>query len=343
MNLEQTKPFSWLRLSYHGLAWLSYVGGMMLLNADWQDPWFTLGSVLIHTLFLMALVYLNMGYLLPRYFGQQRFGVYFFWLFFYTLAATPLQLLCLYWQMSGKAWAQYQLIQNQALHWFVLLLGTLSSTAFKITKEWLQQQRIRKDLETRNLQSELSFLRAQIHPHFLFNTLNSIYALALQKSDKAPDMILRLSEMLRYMLYECSEPRVPLDKEIQYIRNYLTMEHLRHGDKARIYFESDADHTRYPIAPLLLSPFLENSFKHGLDQQIEAAFVEAELYVEQGVLEFTVRNSKRSEPIKQKPQSGGIGLTNLRRRLQLLYPNAHELEVKDLGEMYVAYLKIHLI
>ena len=257
-------------------------------------------------------------------------------------------MICLYWQMQEQPSAQIQLIQNQLSHWLVLFLGGSSSTVFVIVKEWIQSQRIRKDLEYKSLQAELSFLRSQIQPHFLFNTLNSIYALSLKKSDTAPEMILRLSEMLRYMLYDCGESKVALSSELRYLHNYLALEALRHGQAVAISLDTDLDREDYTIAPLLLIPFLENAFKHGLHHRLEDAFVEAELYVEQGQLEFIVRNaaapaSAKALPKVGKVNQGGIGLKNVRRRLELLYPQAHELDIKPGPEHYVVYLQINLL
>jgi LytS/YehU family sensor histidine kinase len=194
------------------------------------------------------------------------------------------------------------------------------------------------------MQSELKFLKSQINPHFLFNTLNSLYALTLKKSDAAPEIVIKLSEMMRYMLYECNERRVPLRKEVQYIQNYLDLEQLRQGQNARIEFELNGSIREQQIAPLMFTPFLENSFKHGLNNQLTEGFVRIRLDVEDHKVFLEIENSKA--PVKpaqnhNKP-SGGIGLVNVRRRLNLIYPDSYNLLVTDQPDKYKVNLDLNL-
>jgi two-component system, LytTR family, sensor kinase len=213
------------------------------------------------------------------------------------------------------------------------------STVMKIVNDWLRTQKDRKELVTQTMQSELKFLRSQINPHFLFNTLNSIYALTLKKSDKAPEIVIKLSEMMRYMLYECNERQVALSKEIQYIRNYVDLEKLRQGQKVRIDFDVHGEITDQMIAPLIFTPFLENSFKHGVNQTSEG-FINILLDVQAKSVVLEIENSKppRHQLVQKSRQSGGIGLVNVRRRLELLYPDNYTLKISDSADKY----KIHL-
>ena len=217
------------------------------------------------------------------------------------------------------------------------------STIFKIVTDWIKYQRDTKELQTQTMQSELKFLKSQINPHFLFNTLNNLYALTLKKSDKAPEIVIKLSEMMRYMLYECNEKRVLLSKEVNYLRNYLDLETLRQGKNVDINFEVNGQVGDQQIAPLMFIPFLENSFKHGLNNQLSQGFVNIKMDVGPRKVHFFIENSKAEAiPLQTHKRSGGIGLVNVRRRLNLLYPNHYQLNIKDNPKTYANTLDIEL-
>ena len=218
-----------------------------------------------------------------------------------------------------------------------------SSTVVKIISDWVKHQRERTELQTQTMQSELRFLKSQINPHFLFNTLNNLYALTLKKSDKAPEIVIKLSEMMRYMLYECNEKRVPLSKEVNYIQNYLDLEALRQGKDVEINFEVYGNVGNQMIAPLMFIPFLENSFKHGLNHHINQGYVDIRLDVETADVRLRIENSKPdSVPLPEHPRSGGIGLVNVRRRLNILYPEQYELNIENEPNSYAVDLKLNL-
>ena len=224
-----------------------------------------------------------------------------------------------------------------------MLVG-LTSTGYKVTTDWLGLQNEKRELESQNLQSELKFLKSQINPHFFFNTLNNLYALTLKKSDLAPEIVLRLSEMMRYMLYESNEKEVPLDKEINYVNNYIELERLRQGEKFKIDFLVEGEPFNQRIAPLMFIPFLENSFKHGLDNQIKSGYVNIHLMLEENSVRLDIKNSKPEFlPSIKKKKSGGIGLENVRRRLKLLYPDKHKLEILDENDSYHVKLDVELV
>ena len=211
-----------------------------------------------------------------------------------------------------------------------MVLITSSSTFIKVFKEWLLQERIKRDLVKKNLESELSFLKSQINPHFLFNTLNSLYALSLKKSDKAPELILHLSEMMRYMLYDSNEKYVKLSTEVNYIKNYLELEKLRYDNKAVITFDFESEvENDIDLPPLLLIPFVENAFKHGLGHTIEGGYVKIKLNVKKNQIDFWVENSKPSSIKNNDNKSGGIGLKNVRRRLDLYFADSYKLSIRE--------------
>ncbi len=291
---------------------------------------FTFFNVLIHVFFLSVLVYLNLYYLIPKYLQEKKIILYLVQLLFFVVVATPLELFCLYWNFNGYNEARLYLIQNQYFHLLYMVLITSSSTFVKVFKEWLLQERIKRDLVKKNLESELSFLKSQINPHFLFNTLNSLYALSLKKSDKAPELILHLSEMMRYMLYGSNEKYVKLSTEVNYIKNYLELEKLRYDNKAVITFDFESEvENDIDLPPLLLIPFVENAFKHGLGHTIEGGYVKIKLNVKKNQIEFWVENSKPSSIKNNDNKSGGIGLKNVKRRLDLYFADSYNLSIRE--------------
>jgi LytS/YehU family sensor histidine kinase len=193
------------------------------------------------------------------------------------------------------------------------------------------------------LQAELDFLKSQIHPHFLFNTLNNLYALTLSNSPKSPNIVMGLSEILRYMLYECNVAHVDLKKDVEVLESYILIEKIRYEDRLDLSFTKTGDINAHQIAPLLLLPLVENAFKHGVSEKVGEAWINIDLAVKDNLLKFKVANSK-AENVDQTTAKhyGKIGLENVRKRLQIIYPKAHEIKVFYEEEMFVAILEINL-
>jgi LytS/YehU family sensor histidine kinase len=296
---------------------------------------------LINLAFYMLVVYINLGYLIPKFLSQKNFMTYCLLLLVMVAVFTPIKVLLLYITYDEVDPKEF-LIMNQQYIFLLLFLIAGGSTVIKIISDWQRHQRDRKDLETQRMQSEIRFLKSQINPHFLFNTLNSLYALTLKKSDKAPEMVIKLSEMMRYMLYECNERRVPLQKEVNYIQNYLDLERLRQSGHSDITFQVEGNITDQVIAPLIFIPFLENSFKHGLNHQIGDGYVHVEMKVLENKLLLRIANSKPSQPPAKQGKSGGIGLVNVRRRLNLLYPNQYRLDIREAPQEHIVELSLDL-
>ena len=215
------------------------------------------------------------------------------------------------------------------------------AAAIKLVKVWYLKQQAYQQIDKEKLQAELQLLKSQVHPHFLFNTLNNLYALTLSKSDQSPAVVLKLSELLRYMLYECDAPEVLLTKEIAFMRNYIGLEQLRYGDRLDMSVTISGDYEGKLIAPLLLIPFLENAFKHGTSEQLEQAWMHVELSIQNNVLKFKLINS-REENHANDTYAGGIGLQNVQKRLQLLYADRHELKIVAEEETFMIALTLEL-
>ncbi|GAA4046338.1 histidine kinase [Hymenobacter glaciei] len=230
-----------------------------------------------------------------------------------------------------------------------LLLGSvatmLASLAVRITLDYLRGQRTRHELERQHLLTELAMLKTQINPHFLFNTLNNIYSLTSRKSDRAPEAVLRLAESMRYLLYDSSADTVPLSQELAHLRSFLDLQRLRLPEAEAeaaivLHVHGAVPPEAFSIAPLLLLPLVENAFKHGdLAARPEAIRIEIEL-PDADTLQVTVHNYVVARDAALPAQPGGLGLHNLRRRLELLYPGRHALTVRTLPGEYAVTLEL---
>ncbi len=330
---------------YHGLFWMALFGLLMWTDYDkGVNPWFALSNELIQLFFYAFLVYVNLIYLIPNYLARHAF-VYFGLVLAACAVATPIEVLVFYLKFYGQPSFQANLVGSQLWVFLGNLFVVIIATVLRVIMDWWRYQNEKQTLLTQTMQSELRFLKSQINPHFLFNTLNNLYALTLKKSDKAPEIVLKLSEIMRYMLYECNERRVLLSKEIQYIHNYLDLERLRQPKEADIRFITSGNISDQMVAPLLFVPFLENSFKHGLNHHVQGGgFVRLNLNVSGEDLEFSIENSKAERlPRQEHPRSGGIGLANVRQRLELLYPENHTLTTLDEPHRYAVILHLKMI
>ena len=333
---------------YHALGWLAFLAILVVLQLQTGEYGFgkALLSELITVLIYAAVVYVNLLYLFPNYLRRGQYWVYLLALVAITCLFTPLEMVLKYSLFRRRPELQAGVLFNQGAYFLSTFLVAGVSTVGKIMTDWIVQNRKKQRAANESMQSELRFLKSQINPHFLFNTLNSLYALTLKKDDSAPDVVIKLSEMMRYMLYECNEPRVPLRKEINYLQNYLDLERLRQrrGIDIRLAVHGPVGEQR--IAPLLLIPFLENSFKHGVNANIRDGFVTATLEVAERSLRFVLENSKGSvlpTGLHAGRPSGGIGLVNVRRRLELLYPGRHRLAIRETPTTYTVQLDLELL
>lgn len=216
---------------------------------------------------------------------------------------------------------------------FFFLIAKLFYYNFKL-RQAAQQLRLEKK------EAELNYLKSQTNPHFLFNTLNNIHSLASDKSDLAPESILRLSKILRFMLYETDGEFITVEQELEIINDYIALEKLRYDDSLQINFKYEVEDMKQPLPPLLLIPLVENAFKHGVADTVDRPFVEIYLSVHQQQLLFIVKNSTDNAQ-EQKKVKENIGLTNLRRQLQLLYAS-YDLSVLQDQYEFTATLKINL-
>jgi LytS/YehU family sensor histidine kinase len=193
-----------------------------------------------------------------------------------------------------------------------------------------------------NAKAELELLKSRIHPHFLFNTLNNIYSFILNKSPQASAHLIKLSDMLRYMVTECHQPMVPLEKEITMIQNYFGLEQTRYGNHLDVQVDIKGESREMFIAPLLLIPFVENSFKHGTSKMLNRPWIKLSIDIQHEQLQLSLINSK---PVRNQEDlaKGGIGLTNVKKRLRILYPGEHQLKLESASDYFGVYLQVPLI
>ena len=218
---------------------------------------------------------------------------------------------------------------------------TLIAVAITLLKQWWAKQKEKEQLEKEKINAEVQLLKAQIHPAFLFSTLNNITAQARLASPIAPQMLIKLSDLLSYMLYECDAPKVKLEKEIGMIREYMALEKIRQGDRLEMTFQINGDINEQLISPLLLLPFVENSFSHCNDDLVEQAWVNLDITVEDDHLSMKLINGMPAGLHGDKTPDEDL-LNNVRKRLQLLYPGRHDLKINAEQELLMVHLNLKL-
>lgn len=230
---------------------------------------------------------------------------------------------------DGYAWQCFLCVMTTAACFSSLSLG----------KQWLLKQREFLQAQQEKITAELQLLKAQVHPHFLFNTLNNIYSFSLDRSPKTPELILKLSSLLSYMLYDCKAEEVRLEKEVAILKDYIDLEKERYGDTLEISWTVEGDIRDNFISPLLMLPFLENAFKHGASEQIEKPWMGVDISVANNMLKFKITNSKNEN---LSHSNNGIGINNVKRRLGFLYPGRYELKINDEGDFFAVSLMVKL-
>jgi hypothetical protein len=293
---------------------------------------------LFHIIMLLIISYLNYFYFLPRLIRDRKAARYLLSFLPVFAGLSYLLLLGKRWLITNggdgnDSWAystRFGLSVFMAVFFVAAFVGLL-----RFIEDYFE-------LENRQLTSELRFLKAQVNPHFLFNTLNNLYFLAVNQSDRTPEVVAKLSGMMRYMIHESNEEKVPLTKEVAYIENYLDLEKLRLNEDIPITFEVHGEIAGVRITPLILITFLENAFKHGIGNASEGSWITVSLKIEAGTLHYKVANSIIRQTEKTVREASGIGLTNVQRRLDLSYPGKHSLDVTEDTERYRVHLKIDL-
>lgn len=342
-----------IRILSHLIFWL-IVGFFYFLvfnrNSEFREVSIIFSAGLLPVAILVT--YFFNYTLVPKYLWQKRFGRFFLLSFYTLLVSTWLSFLivsfALVYILTKEAFLvpatlhpEFQVISLNFIVFLAIAIKQLKR-AFFIYQEKNELEKTTLITELKLKEAELKLLKAQIHPHFLFNTLNNLYGLTLEKSDEAPELVLRLSEILDYILYRCEEKRVLLSEEITNLKNYIEIEKIRYSDKLKL----DIDFPKIPvslkIAPLIILPFIENAFKHGVSKFPGTAFVKTKVTISDKTLIFNVENTKNPVAKTLENYSKGIGLINVRKRLDLMYPEKHILTIEDREEIFSVNLTLQL-
>jgi two-component system, LytTR family, sensor histidine kinase AlgZ len=308
--------------------------------------WATVATVVaVQLLFAMIIGYLNYFVFLPAFLQDKKLGRYLFQFLvaFGVLISLRLALgrflIDGFTGGTGYLYTTRYVIQVVTTNLFIVIfLGMI-----RFAVDWFEFEARQKNVENERLTAELNFLKAQINPHFLFNTLNNLYYLAYTQSSKTTEVIAKLSQMMRYMIYDSNYPKVPLSKEIEYMENYISLERLRLNDQIPITFKVEGGNPQdFLIAPLIFITFLENAFKHGVSNNHPKAWVKVSIHLRENECVYRVENSKIPFAKPEAGQKSGIGLQNVNRRLQLSYPEKHTLSVEEGNDHYSVQLNIKL-
>ncbi len=286
--------------------------------------------------FSVLLFYANSEVLLPKVFKKHGLGIYLLILLGTFIVVLTITYFFRYSLMgfAPRTWFHYSTFYS-----LISVIGI--STCFQLLSDYQREHRLQNEQEKVRLQSELSFLRSQISPHFMFNLMNSLAALARKKSDLLEPMIVKMSDLLRYMLYDSDDARIPLDKEINYLKSYVELQQMRFGNKVKVEMDFDTPVNGLALEPMLLIPFVENAFKHGTGF-IREPYIQIALATAHHKLHFRVQNRFNSDFVESKDGSSGIGLANVRRRLELLYPEQHVLKISKGKDTFITEVEIIL-
>jgi len=289
---------------------------------------------IIFTLMHIGAFYLNVYYLFPRYLLRERA-----WAYVGRIAAVcgAITLVMAVLEYRYSSYPPEKTLNNTILKFFVSIMIIGTATGYAYIEKMIRDQRLQRE----QLKMELSFLRSQVSPHFMFNTLNSLVALARKGSDKLEPALIELSNLMHYMLYESDQEKVSLTREVNYLQSYIDLQTLRFGNRVRILFSMQPLPEERYIEPMLLIPLIENAFKHGIGL-IDDPEINISLAVEGDRLTLEVRNKYNHYTTEVKDKVAGIGLKNLTRRLKLLYPDRHEMLAVKNGHWFNASLKLQL-
>ncbi|KQS33201.1 sensor histidine kinase [Dyadobacter sp. Leaf189] len=306
----------------------------------------------IHMLYFYCIAY----FLIPRFFNRKRYVEFVIYLilciilstlvfrFLEILVADPIVYAAVRKTDPTFVWVKLQGSFREQLSRPVYLINAFEQTnifvwialSIKFFKMWFERRQAA-------IEAELNFLKGQLHPHFLFNTLNNLYALTLTQSPQSPAVVMGLAEILRYMLYEANTDIVELERDIRIVESYIELEKIRYEERLDINFSINGLSPGFKIAPLLLLPLVENAFKHGASEQVGQAWINIDLRIKNNNLKFKIANSKPETTVKEvRKHHVSIGLANVRKRLDILYPSAHQLRILEEDDVFAVILEIEL-
>lgn len=326
------------RIYQHLLFWIIYFADTSgILFYDKLNLPLTMSVFFID----MAMMYFNLYFLLPRFMLKNKFVPYLFFTILTLIIDISLsEFIDFYFFRFPGEYHSYTLkgfILNNLLNFQLTTFFLGTAVGLKMFKIWIADQQKIRQLENINLNTELNYLKSQINPHFLFNTLNNIYVLSRIDKDNVPTMILQLSDLLRYQLYECSKDKVLLTLEIEYLRNYIELERIRKTN-AVVKFEIKGSPEGKLISPFIFIPFIENAVKHGFNSSVSESIVDIVFDIDSHSIHFCIENSYN--PNAERRLEGGLGLNNIMRRLELIYPKNFNLHIQENGKIFYVDLML---
>jgi len=325
---------------HHILFWLVYFVFWVSFYQTMYTFWRVVINTILYAIFNMIAFYTVVYYLFPVYLNRRRYGLFLLFAFATIVACSAMLAAGLLINMNvAGAKINYSFGQT----FIVTFMSTSAMTGIlasaKLIKGKIQSDRTNQQLEQQRLETELQYLKAQVNPHFLFNAINSVYFLIRKDPEKASETLIKLSDLLRFQLYDCSDEKIPFEKELEYLQNYMALEKLRKGERVKVEFATEGNLSGFQIAPFMLIPFLENAFKYVSNYADYPNTIRVEFL--RSNEKFTARffNTHESLP---PGAVGGIGLKNVKRRLELLYPDQYELTIEEKPDTYFVTLSLKI-
>lgn len=299
------------------------------------------GNVLVTVMLLCIAVYINLLWLIPTFFGKRKY------LLFFILEISNI-ILFIFLNFWVSTWFEGNGHPNFtteiAAEFILVLIFLVITTLLKFTRDSITLQDVElkmKEVEKQKIEAELKVLKAQVNPHFFFNTLNSLYALTLDKSEKAPELILKLSELMRYVIYEAKEDVIPISRQLEFLQNFVYLESLRIGESLSVNMVIKGMHTEVKTDPLLFIVFIENAFKHGKKDGEQQSYINIDFdLTDESRVMFSIQNDKDDYHRTNTDFQGGIGLENVKKRLNMIYPGRHQLAIMETDDTYRVELSI---
>lgn len=326
--------------AHHILFWTLYFVFWIVAYKDiYPTLWPLVVTTTMYFIFDALPFYVTVYYLFPKFLYKRLYAKFFFWFFAVIIACSFI--LGGYFYLAFKPYApegvDFSIMVVMAFSSILMVVGLMGGA--KLIKERLKADRNERRIEHQRLESELQYLKAQVNPHFLFNAINSVYILIRKDPDKAAETLIKLSDLLRFQLYDCSEEKIPVEKEIEYLRNFVELEKVRRGARIKIEWEQIGMLSGFTIAPFMVIPFLENAFKYVSNHadkpnEVKITFSRTDEHFCVSIFNTHDRNYAY--------EVGGIGLKNVKRRLELIYPHNHSLVIDDKPDAYSVNLKIGL-
>ncbi|UJH67804.1 sensor histidine kinase [Allomuricauda sp. SCSIO 65647] len=329
-------------IAYWTFWWLFYtVVNAGIFDEGSYSPWFLFE---LHILPLkLSITYFTIYYLFPKYAKDNKYPIFFLWILgLVILGGFVFRLIEVYFvseyvissEVYLKKIDKSKFLSLNIVYKALDLLFVVSLVLIiKFIQRQIEQERKTKSLITQKLETELNYLKHQLQPHFLFNTLNNLYGLIITKDENAGELVLKLSEILSYMLYDSNDKEIPLEKELACLSNYIELEKLRYGNELTITYKVDGSPKNHKIAPLILISFVENAFKHGPSDELMTSWINISADIKENSFRFVVENSIDEEHIKKNKQESrvvsGIGLSNVEKRLKLIYGEAFTLKISQ--------------